>query len=320
MLEVGNGSLSTAESRAHFSMWCIMASPLIAGNDIRSMSQTVKDILTNPEAIAVNQDAAGIQGTRVIDNGDLEVWCKPLGSANGSTKAVALLNRSGSAANITVNWSNIGLSGSANVRDLWAKADRGSYSGSYTANVPSHDVVMITIGGSAVGTPEPVQPTTAPVCNPVAIAPYIQVDGGTWQTVSSVTVSSGATVIIGPQPLTGGTWSWSGCGVSGATREVTIYPTSTCTITATYTNDCGATSTQSFTITVSGSTVTKGDVNSNGAIDIVDALLVAQYYVGLNPANFNSAAADVNCSGAIDIVDALLVAQRYVGLITSFPC
>ena len=61
-----------------------------------------------------------------------------------------------------------------------------------------------------------------------------------------------------------------------------------------------------------------GDVNTNGAVDIVDALLVAQYYVGLNPANFNSAAADVNRSETIDIIDALLIAQYYVGIITSF--
>ena len=64
----------------------------------------------------------------------------------------------------------------------------------------------------------------------------------------------------------------------------------------------------------------QGDVNTDGAVDIVDALLIAQYYVGLNPAQFNSAYADVNCSGGIDIVDALLVAQYYVGLIGTFPC
>ena len=63
-----------------------------------------------------------------------------------------------------------------------------------------------------------------------------------------------------------------------------------------------------------------GDVNMSNSIDIVDALLIAQYYVGLNPSSFNAAYADVNCSGSIDIVDALLVAQRYVGLISSFPC
>jgi hypothetical protein len=70
----------------------------------------------------------------------------------------------------------------------------------------------------------------------------------------------------------------------------------------------------------SAPTGTKGDVNNSGTIDIVDALLIAQYYVGLNPSNFNSSAADVNCSGSIDVVDALLIAQRYVGLISTFPC
>jgi hypothetical protein len=74
------------------------------------------------------------------------------------------------------------------------------------------------------------------------------------------------------------------------------------------------------TPTPTGSTGTKGDVNNSGSVDIVDALLVAQYYVGLNPANFNAANADTNCSGTIDIVDALLIAQRYVGLISNFPC
>jgi endoglucanase len=63
-----------------------------------------------------------------------------------------------------------------------------------------------------------------------------------------------------------------------------------------------------------------GDVNSSGTIDIVDALLVAQYYVGLNPSNFDQAVADVNCSGTIDIVDALRIAQYYVGLLSSFGC
>jgi hypothetical protein len=63
-----------------------------------------------------------------------------------------------------------------------------------------------------------------------------------------------------------------------------------------------------------------GDVNGNGGVDIVDALLVAQSYVGLNQSNYNAICADVNCSGTIDIVDALLIAQRYVGLISGFPC
>ena len=89
-------------------------------------------------------------------------------------------------------------------------------------------------------------------CTPTTIVPYIQVNGGSWQQTSSVTVSSGTTVKFGPQPTSGGSWSWSGCGASGTAREQTVHPTSTCTSTATYTNSCGAKSTQNFVVTVSG--------------------------------------------------------------------
>jgi alpha-galactosidase len=135
------------------SMWSIMAAPLLAGNDIRNMSQTTTDTLLNAEVIAVDQDAAGIQGTRIKATNGLEVWCKPLGSANGTTKAVALLNRNASASNITVNFTDIGLSGSASVRDLWAKADKGSFTGSYSMSVPSHGAGMlkIAVGGGTGG-------------------------------------------------------------------------------------------------------------------------------------------------------------------------
>ncbi|MBN2612438.1 MAG: glycosyl hydrolase 53 family protein, partial [Bacteroidales bacterium] len=90
-------------------------------------------------------------------------------------------------------------------------------------------------------------------CTPTAITPYIQVNDGSWQGTSSVTVSSGSKVKFGPQPASGGSWSWSGCGTSGSSREQTIYPASSCTATATYWNTCGAQSTQNFYITVSSS-------------------------------------------------------------------
>jgi xyloglucan-specific exo-beta-1,4-glucanase len=90
-------------------------------------------------------------------------------------------------------------------------------------------------------------------CTPTSITPYIQVNGGTWTQTSSATVSSGATVVLGPQPTSGGSWSWSGLA-SGSTREVTITPTSSGTATATYTNASGCQSTQVFTITVTGGT------------------------------------------------------------------
>ncbi len=89
-------------------------------------------------------------------------------------------------------------------------------------------------------------------CDPSNITPYLQVDGGSWQQASNVTITAGSSVKFGPQPASGGSWSWSGCGTSGSAREQTVSPTSTCTATATYTNSCGAQSTQAFNITVEG--------------------------------------------------------------------
>jgi alpha-galactosidase len=150
MLEVGNGGMSTTEDQTHFSLWAISAAPLIAGNDLANMSSTTASILTNSEVIAVDQDSAGVQGTKVADTGaGQQVWAKRL-SGSGNV-AVVLLNRGSSTANITVNWSAIGLSGSASVRDLWAHANRGSFTNSYTASVPSHGVVMLKITAGSGG-------------------------------------------------------------------------------------------------------------------------------------------------------------------------
>ena len=146
MLEVGNPGLSDTESRAHFSMWVIMAAPLIAGNDVTRMSATTIETLTNPEVVAVNQDPLGYQGRVVATPGaDLEVWSKELSGTN--TRAVALLNRGPGSASITVQWSNLGIpAGAATVRDLWARQDLGTFTDSYTANdVQSHSVVMLEV-------------------------------------------------------------------------------------------------------------------------------------------------------------------------------
>ncbi len=143
MLEVGNG-MSTTEDQAHFSMWAMMAAPLIAGTDLSTISDSTKNIFTNSEVIAVDQDAGGYQGVKVSDSSGAQVWSKPL--KNGAF-AVALLNMNDSATTITANWSDVGLTaGNATVRDLWQHQDLGSFSGSYTAsNVPSHGVVMLTV-------------------------------------------------------------------------------------------------------------------------------------------------------------------------------
>ncbi len=144
MLEVGNGGMTTTEYRAHFSFWALLAAPLIAGNDVRSMTPEIKEILTNAEVIAVNQDKLGREGHRIRKDGDREVWAKPL--ADGS-RAVILLNRGQADADISVNWDEIGYPNhiSAKVRDLWEHKDLGSFTGTFKAKVATHSVVMVKI-------------------------------------------------------------------------------------------------------------------------------------------------------------------------------
>jgi alpha-galactosidase len=149
MLEVGVNGLSDTESRTHFSMWAMLAAPLIAGNDLRSMSATTKETLTNAEVIAVDQDPLGAQGKLVASPGtNLQVWSKTLSGTN--VRAVALLNRGTSATSITVQWSALGIpTGAATVRDLWSHTDLGPATGSYTASsVPGHGVVMLKVTSS----------------------------------------------------------------------------------------------------------------------------------------------------------------------------
>jgi len=144
MLEVGNGGMTDTEYRAHFSLWAILAAPLIAGNDLRSMRPEIHDILTNKEVIAVDQDALGREGERVAKNGDLEVWAKQLKDGN---RAVVLLNRGGSEQEISARWEDLGYTNtvSASVRDLWQHKDLGKFTGKFSARVASHGVVMVIV-------------------------------------------------------------------------------------------------------------------------------------------------------------------------------
>lgn len=150
MLQVGNGGMTTSEDRAHFSLWCILAAPLLAGNDLRSMTVDTRDILTNREAIAVNQDPAGIQGYKVRDEGDHEVWVKPL--ANGDY-AVALLNRGERRVFIAIRAEEIGMAAAPRytVRDLWAYRD-DTTGGRIAARVPPHGVALFRIHAQSGGT------------------------------------------------------------------------------------------------------------------------------------------------------------------------
>jgi alpha-galactosidase len=136
MLEVGNPGLSIEESRAHFSLWCMLAAPLIAGNDLRSMSAEIREILTNREVIAVDQDPLGRQGTKIRDYGDTEVWRKRL---SGRAQAYVLLNRGETPREISVN-----IGARKKLRDLWKHQDLAPLAdGIFRAKVAPHSVVMV---------------------------------------------------------------------------------------------------------------------------------------------------------------------------------
>jgi hypothetical protein len=151
MLQVGN------QDKIHFSLWCILASPLMAGNDLSSMSDEIRNILTAPEVIAINQDARGLQGYKVYDTGNTEIYNKPL---SDGTTAVLLLNKGEESADVTVTWEMIGLSGRQKVRDLWERKELGEFNDSFTAGkLPKNGHLLIKVGlagGNIVPGPSPV--------------------------------------------------------------------------------------------------------------------------------------------------------------------
>lgn len=147
MLEVGNPGLSFDEAKTHFSLWALWSAPLIAGNDPRQMNGTddASKILLNKEVIAIDQDPAVKMGTKVQDNNGLQIWSKQL-QATGQ-KAVLLLNTTGNTTNMTVSWDTLGFSQVSAIRDLWAHQDLSVTGNSFSANVPSHGVVMLKVTG-----------------------------------------------------------------------------------------------------------------------------------------------------------------------------
>jgi hypothetical protein len=452
MLEVGRG-LTAEEDKSHFSMWCILSAPLVLGNNLVTISQQTKKILTNTEVIAVDQDTTGIQGQIVSDDGGgLQVWAKNLNGKQSLEKAVVLFNRTDVVSSMTLKLSDLNLVGPATIRNLWTHTDLGSIDKEYTTIVPSHGVVMLKVVGTNIKIKEtfeaeyawinnfnltqnngfvanqgrmindyncsglakavnlgksadnyiefreiyakpagkyrltitylcantrnaimsvngkdtlltglnsggslllkstsysinlkegyntirftnasgslpdfdkiqlglnpiingtapsgftwcssdngsyilpgrsdvaygangmfnylytktgtitfnsatfgdPIPETSKagyykmlPVCVATPIIPYIQINDGAWDQKSDVSINSGDKIKFGPQPMEGGSWSWTGMNTSGTSREQIIIPTSSGIATATYTNDCGTKSIQKFNITIPGST------------------------------------------------------------------
>jgi len=153
MLEVGNG-MSNAEDKTHFTLWSMMASPLIAGNDFREMSKETLAILTNKEMIAVNQDKLGIQGFKHSSEAGLEVWVKPL---SGDNWVVSFVNISEESKNVNFDWkknpiidADFGFEADFNkitfkLKDLWNNKEAGNTKNNFTATIASHDVVVLKL-------------------------------------------------------------------------------------------------------------------------------------------------------------------------------
>lgn len=151
MLQVGRG-MSYEEDKTHFSMWCMMDSPLLAGNDLRTMSDETISILTNKEIIALNQDPLVYQARRLVDHGDLEVWAKPLITTMSGKVAVAMLNRSNKTETISFDLDTVGIdiTKGYTYRDLWEKKDYPKTNKkSLSFDVPKHGVVVISIEGTS---------------------------------------------------------------------------------------------------------------------------------------------------------------------------
>jgi alpha-galactosidase len=142
MLEVGNGGMTTDEYRQHMSLWVILAAPLLAGNDLTTMTPETISLLTNREVIAVDQDRLGKQGDRVSAEGPIEIWARPL--ADGG-KAVGVFNRHPTAISATVDFKQLGFRKAVQVRDIWQAKDLGKMEEPYSVVVPPHGVVFLHV-------------------------------------------------------------------------------------------------------------------------------------------------------------------------------
>lgn len=148
MMQVGNG-MTYEEDKSHFSMWCMMSTPLMLGMDLNSISDETLSIISNAELIAVNQDPACIQATVAKTYGDVEAWTKDLGSADSGTKAIALLNRSNESKTVIISFADLGLKNVENIRDLWAHSDI-PVGDTYKVTIPAHGTVVLKATGEDI--------------------------------------------------------------------------------------------------------------------------------------------------------------------------
>ena len=144
MLQVGRG-MSYDEDKTHFSMWCMLNSPLLAGNDLRTMSKQTIEILTNNEVIALNQDRGFKQAKRISHENDIDVWVKPLGVNGGHSKAIAIMNRSDNEATFDLSAKKTGINSKSKLRDLWMHQNLGQIGKSKKFTIPKHGIVVLLV-------------------------------------------------------------------------------------------------------------------------------------------------------------------------------
>ncbi|MBN2611576.1 MAG: glycoside hydrolase family 27 protein [Bacteroidales bacterium] len=155
MLEIGNGGQTITEYKTHFSLWCMLAAPLMAGNDLRKMDDSIRMILTNKEAIAINQDKLGMQGFKFIDYGDLEIWVKALSDGDA---AFCFLNRSSQPVDLDFNWKKMGIhhfsvaqngfnlwKNEYHVKDLWNNDFTGTSKENLKHRLAGHEALLVRL-------------------------------------------------------------------------------------------------------------------------------------------------------------------------------
>ena len=145
MLEVGNGGMSNDEYRTHMTLWALLSSPLLAGNDLEHMSKDTLELLTNPDVIAIDQDETVHHPVRMKSEGKTEVWTREL---KDGAIAVALFNREDEQKSISVDCSKLGISGVRSAKNLWSHEDVKLSGDTYRATVPKHGVVLLRIAKS----------------------------------------------------------------------------------------------------------------------------------------------------------------------------
>jgi alpha-galactosidase len=147
MLEVGNGKLSLAENRTHFSWWAMLAAPLLAGNDLPNMKPEIKAILTNKDVIAIDQDSLGKQAKKAYSDGEVEVWTRPL---QGGAMAIAVINVGSdrySTHPFHLDLARLGLHGSQSGKNLWT-GNAVTLTDKQPIELPSHDVLLVRLDHS----------------------------------------------------------------------------------------------------------------------------------------------------------------------------